>query len=117
MSQKIDRISCVREYFETLDERFQAYGSTGITCVFQYDLYGKAGGTFFVEINDGSMTVETGSHSQPTSTIRMKDVDFVDMVNGDLSGRIAFMTGRLRVSGNIPMAMKMQNILPPRTDG
>ena len=34
-------------------------------------------------------------------------------VVGDLKGQMAFMTGKLKVSGNMMLAMKMQSLFPP----
>jgi putative sterol carrier protein len=39
--------------------------------------------------------------------------DYVSMANGDLKGQMAFMTGKLKVSGNMMLAMKMQSLFPP----
>jgi len=108
-------ISSVKEYFDTLDERFVSEGAQGVTCVFQYEISGDEGDTFHVNVNDGSMEVVQGAHEAPTATIRMKDQDFVNMVNGKLKGQVAFMTGKLKVAGNIPMATKMQKIFPPNS--
>ena len=37
--------------------------------------------------------------------------DFVDMMNGKLNGQMAFMTGKLKVAGDMGLAMKLQTLL------
>jgi putative sterol carrier protein len=106
------RIATVNEYFDTLDRRFVADASRGVDAVFQWEILGSDGGTYHVTVRGGAMTLERGGHAKPTVTITMKDTDYVSMVNGDIDGKLAFMTGKGKVSGSIPMAMKMQSIFP-----
>ena len=106
-------VSSVQEYFATLGERFVADASAGVQCVFQYELSGETGGTWHVVVDDGSFEVIEGAHESPTTTLKMKDADYVKMVNGALAGPMAFMTGKLRVKGSIPIARKMESIFPP----
>ena len=48
----------------------------------------------------------------PTVTIAMAADDYVRMVNRDIDGAWAFTTGRAKLSGSIPMAIKMRKIFP-----
>ena len=53
--------------------------------------------------------------SPPTDTvditITMKDADFVNFINKKLSGQMAFMTGKLKVKGNMQLAMKLNGLI------
>ena len=40
---------------------------------------------------------------------------FVDMTNGTLDGTLAYMLRDLRVHGNVALAGRMKQFLPPRT--
>ncbi|SLN29399.1 SCP2 sterol-binding domain-containing protein [Oceanibacterium hippocampi] len=44
-------------------------------------------------------------------TIRMSKDDFESMVAGDLDATTAFMMGKLKIEGNMGLAMKLQGIL------
>jgi putative sterol carrier protein len=107
------QVSNVKEYIETLPQRFQATASKGVHAVFQFELSGDGGATFHVTVDDGTMKVAEGQAEAPSTTIKMKSDDYVKMVNGQLSGTMAFMKGALKVSGNMMLAQKMQTIFPP----
>jgi putative sterol carrier protein len=44
-------------------------------------------------------------------TIRLTLENFTKMLNGDLDATLAFMTGRLKVEGNMGIAMKLSSVL------
>jgi putative sterol carrier protein len=44
-------------------------------------------------------------------TIKMDFSDFDDLINGKLDGMTAFMTGKLKIEGDMGVAMKLQSIL------
>ncbi len=109
----VGRVSSVKEYFETLQDRFISDQAKGVTATYVYELDGADGGTWTVKINDGTLEVVEGD--TPDSNVRylMKAENYVKMVNGDLSGPKAFMTRKLKVKGSIPLAQKMNKFLPP----
>ena len=41
----------------------------------------------------------------------MKGGDFVNFINGKLNPQMAFMTGKLKVKGNMQLAMKLNKLL------
>jgi putative sterol carrier protein len=107
------KVSSVKEYFDTLSQRFQVSGAKGVNAVFQFELSGDNGGTYNVIVNESTFEVAQGAHTAPSFTLKMKDEDFIKMSNGELRGEMAFMTGKMKVSGNIQLARKMQTIFPP----
>jgi len=40
----------------------------------------------------------------------MKEKDFVDLMTGKINGQSAFMGGKLKIKGNMGMAMKLGNL-------
>jgi putative sterol carrier protein len=107
------QVTSVKEYFDTLSQRFIASAAKGVKAVYQFELSGDGGGTYHVTIDDGTLSVAEGAHDKPSTTLKMTGSDYVDMVNGKLSGTMAFMKGKLKVSGNVMLAQKMQAFLPP----
>ncbi|MGD0524339.1 MAG: SCP2 sterol-binding domain-containing protein [Polyangiaceae bacterium] len=107
------QVSSIKQYFDTLNDRFIASASKGVKATFQFELAGDGGGTYHVTIDDGTMAVAEGPADAPSTTIKMAADDYIQMVNGKLSGTMAFMKGKLKVSGNVMLAQKMQAFLPP----
>jgi len=107
------KVTSVKEYFETLSSRFKPAAAKGVNAIFQFEIAGDGGGQYAVKVDGENLSIEPSTHPEPTVTIKMAAPDYVKMVNGDLNGQMAFMTGKLKVSGNMMMAMKMQQIFPP----
>jgi|RhiMetdeSRZDD1v2_1073273.scaffolds.fasta_scaffold1783854_2 putative sterol carrier protein len=107
------RISSCQEYFATVQERFVADQAKGVDATFVYELDGNGGGTWTVRVKDGTVAVEQGSAPNPTVTYKMAAEAYVQLANGEINGAKAFLTRKLKVSGSIPMAQKMNKFLPP----
>lgn len=107
------KVANTREYFDTLAQRFSPDHAKGVNATMQYSLSGDGGGEWTVTIENGEFKgVQAGSVEKPTLQIIMDAAKFVDMANGDLDGRKAFLTRKLKVKGNIALAQKMQKFFP-----
>jgi putative sterol carrier protein len=109
----VTQVTSVKQYFETLTERFVPDAAKGVTATYQFEIGGEGGGTYTVKVENGVMQVTEGATESPSTTIKMQAVDYIEMVNGKLSGTMAFMKGKLKVTGNVMLAQKMQAFLPP----
>lgn len=107
------RIASCQEYFDTVHERFQPQHADGVKATFVYELEGDGGGTWTVSVADGKISAAAGTTAEPTVTYKMKASEYVKLANGDINGTAAFLTRKLKVSGSIPMAQKMNKFLPP----
>ncbi|HEY1690651.1 MAG TPA: SCP2 sterol-binding domain-containing protein [Polyangiaceae bacterium] len=107
------QVGSIKEYFDTLPERFVATAARGVKATYQFELAGDGGGTYHVKVDDGTMQVAEGPADAPNTTIKMAAGDYVQMVNGKMSGTMAFMKGKLKVTGNVMLAQKMNSFLPP----
>jgi putative sterol carrier protein len=72
---------------------------------------GDDGGEWSVQVDDGKVTVSREIPPDAGFTVKMKDANFVKMMNGELSGPTAFMTGRLKFKGEVSQAMKLRGLL------
>ena len=70
------------------------------------------GGTYNVEVGNGSCKVNKGPAATPNITITMAAQDYLDMINGKLNPQMAFMGGKLKIKGDMSLALKMQQIFP-----
>ena len=73
----------------------------------QYDIIGEGGGTYHVDVTDGKCSVQQGAAASPNLTLTMAAPDWLDMVGGKLNGQMAFMSGKLKIKGDMGLAMKL----------
>lgn len=79
--------------------------------VFQFNITGDDGGTWAIDFSKDSDYVTEGAADNADVTIEMKDGDFVDMWEGNLPAPQAFMMGKVKIQGDMGLAMKLQNFI------
>ena len=72
---------------------------------------------YHFRVANESIEVQMGTHALPNITITMEESDYLDMVNGKLDGQTAFMTGKLKINGDMGLALKLPNIFKPADAG
>ena len=92
-----------------LPARFKPDKAKGIDTVVQMEIKGPHGGGWTVTIKDQKMEVKEGTHQSPKLTIEMAETDFLDLVNGKLNGTMAFFTGKLKLKGDVAVALKLRD--------
>ncbi|PYN53797.1 MAG: hypothetical protein DMD94_16995 [Candidatus Rokuibacteriota bacterium] len=97
----------VKDSFDAMAGRFRADKSAGTNAVIQYDVSGDGGGTWHAVIKDGTCTVKSGAGTSPTLTLQISAQDWLDMLSGKQSGQMLFMSGKLKVKGDMGLAMKL----------
>jgi len=100
-------MATVKETFEGMAAKFRPDKAQGVNAVIQYDIAGDHGGTWHAVIKDGTCTVKSGGAPSPSLTINMAAQDWLDMIAGKLSGQMAFMSGKLKLKGDMGLAMKI----------
>ena len=101
----------VKESFDAMSGNFNADKAAGMKAVYQWDITGEGGGKWNAEIADGACNVSEGEHASPNITITVAAQDWLDILNGKLDGQMAFMSGKLKVAGDMGLALKLQSIL------
>jgi len=103
-------MSTTSEFFSMVPERVQKDKIQGMNATYQFELTGDNGGSHWVKIADGEATSGDGQAENPNITLTMADSDFEDMVTGKLNGQTAFLTGKLKIQGDMTLAMKLQSV-------
>ena len=109
----VSEISSCQEYFDTLQDRFIADEAKGVEATYVYNLKGDGGGVWTVKVKDQTVEVQEGAIDNPSVTYEITADNYIKLTNGELGGAKAVMTRKLKVSGSIPLARKMNNFLPP----
>src|SRR5262245_35607815 len=100
-------MATVKETFDAMAGRFRPEKAAGVNATIQYDISGDQGGTWHAVIKDATCTVNSGAATNPNLTLAMSAQDWLDMVGGKLSGQMAFMSGKLKLKGDMGLAMKI----------
>ncbi len=100
----------VKESFDSMGANFKSDKAAGMKAVYQWDITGEGGGKWNAVIADGKCTVSEGQHASPNITITVAAKDWLDIINGKLDGQMAFMSGKLKVKGDMSLAMKLKTL-------
>jgi len=100
-------MATVKEVFDQMPGRFRADKATGTNAVIQYDIGGEGGGTWHAIIKEGTCAVNPGPGPTPSLTLSMSAQDWLDMASGKQSGQMLFMSGKLKLKGDMGLAMKL----------
>jgi putative sterol carrier protein len=89
---------------------FNAASANGLNANVQLRLAGDQGGDWVVGVHNGACTVQPGTVPNPQVTLNADAQDFVGVVTGRLNPMTAFMTGRLRVQGDMGLAARIPSL-------
>jgi putative sterol carrier protein len=107
-------VTSVQEVFEKhIPSRFQAKPDVvqKINAVYQFNISGPGGGTWSVDCTQAGGKIQPGAATNAKCTVAATDADFLNIVNGKLNAQMAFMSGKLKIQGDMGLAMKLQQIL------
>ncbi len=93
-----------------MPNRFSPNAAGSLSAVFQFDISGEGSGQWYLTVKDQTCKIDEGTSSAPNVTISMAEADFVDMMTGKLSGQAAFFSGKLRVSGDLMLAQRLEGL-------
>jgi putative sterol carrier protein len=96
----------VSEFFETL-KSVDASRTAGMRNSYQFDIEGA--GQWLVKVEDGSIDVAEGG-GDADCTISASEENFMKIVNGEQNATTAYMTGKLKIKGDMGAAMKLQKL-------
>ena len=103
-----------KEYFEVKvpeNLKTRADKLSGIDCIYEFQIQGPSGGVWTLDLKTPGGQVQSGSSGNANCTVIIEDENFVKLIAGQLNPQMAFMTGKLKVTGNMGLALKLANIL------
>jgi putative sterol carrier protein len=100
-------LASAREFFEGLEERVDPAKTAGMTNSYVFEIEGA--GTWRVDVDDGKVSVKEGD-GDADATIAASEDTFEQIASGDLNATTAYMTGKLKIRGDMGAAMKLQKL-------
>ena len=100
-------MSVVSEFFEKLPSRVEPGKTAGMNNSYVFAIDGA--GTWTVRVSDGGVTVEDGD-TGGDCTIATSAETFEKVMKGEQNPTAAYMSGKLKVKGDMGQAMKLQKL-------
>jgi putative sterol carrier protein len=96
-----------KEFFDTLESRVDASKTAGMNNSYVFDIEGA--GKWKVDVADGAVNVTEGGEEGDV-TITTSEETFEKITSGEQNATSAYMTGKLKVKGDMGAAMKLQKL-------
>ena len=100
-------MASVQEFFDGLAARVSADRIAGMSNTYVFDIEGA--GIWTVAIADGAIDVREGA-GDADCTFSASEESFQKIVAGEQNATTAYMTGKLKIKGDMGAAMKLQKI-------
>ncbi len=87
--------------------------ATSVDGKFQFNLTGEGGGSWVINLKKGTTSdfVTSGTASDANATVTVAAEDWSAMVAGQLDAMTAFMSGKIKIDGDMTMAMKLPGVM------
>jgi putative sterol carrier protein len=104
----------VAELMEKMPGAFLPEKAAGLDAAIQFKFTGAEPGDWTAVIKDGKVDVERGTHPSPRMTLSADSQDYVKIFTGQLDGMQAFMQGKIKLTGDLNLAMKLMQMFKIR---
>lgn len=102
MASKITELMTV-----TLPKSFIPEKAAGVDTIVQFKFTGSEVSEWYVVIKDKTCQARQGTYPSPKMTMTVDADSYLKISTGELDPTIAFMKGKVKVSGDIGVALKM----------
>jgi putative sterol carrier protein len=96
-----------RDFFDGLESRIDESKLAGVNNSYLFDIEGE--GQWVVDVRDGKLTVNEGAGDADV-TISSSAETFEKIRSGEQNATTAYMTGKLKIKGDMGAAMKLQKL-------
>ena len=100
--------SSAKQIFDNMEQGFRPDAAVGVDMVFQFHINGA--GDWNVAVKDGACEIAEGIHANPTVALTMSEENWIALVGGKLNPAMAFMSGKIKASGDLFAAQKFGSL-------
>ena len=104
----------IKSLMEKMPGAFRPEKAPGLNAVIQFHFTGDEPGDWYASIHDDICEVKEGVHDSPKMTLTADSSDYVKIFTGELDGMAAFMQGKLKLAGDLNLAMKLTQMFKIR---
>jgi putative sterol carrier protein len=97
----------VEKLMERMPKAFLPDKAKGVEAVIQFHFTGGEAGDWYAEIANGACNVGRGTREKPALAVTVDEMDWVSIIGGKLNAMSAFAEQRLKLKGDLGLAMKM----------
>jgi len=97
-----------KEFFDELERDVEPDKIRDVDNSYLFEIAGE--GRWLVEVRRGTLTVTEGWEGEADATISASSEVFERIVAGTQNPMTAYMTGKLKVSGDVGAALKLQSL-------
>src|SRR5215472_3606238 len=104
----------VAETFESMLSNFNPEKAAGLNKTLQWNISGNATEKWALHVHDQNCELISGGVEQPDILFQASEKDWLALSQGELDGMMAFMTGKLKVVGDMGLMVKVRSLFPER---
>lgn len=102
----------MKDYVEAMGTRFDPSAAEGVTAVYQFELSGTNSGQYHLVVANRICEPKEGKHPAPNVTFFLSESDCIGLFNGTLDGPSLYLSGRLRIAGDLDLALRLPAMFP-----
>lgn len=95
----------IQQIMENTPKVFVPEKAEGVNSTVQFDFTGKEASQWVLAIENGTCTSHEGTIENPTMIMTIDSDDYIGIITGKLDAMAAFMQGKVRVKGDMMLAM------------
>ncbi len=104
----------VPAFFEDLPARLSPDAMMGMNATYQFVITEEGGGEWYIVFKEGRGEIVQGRKKDADVTITASASNWLDLINGGTSGQMSLVTGRVRLEGDVTLAVKLHSLLQVR---
>jgi putative sterol carrier protein len=107
------RPTILNEIFSRMEEHFRADSAGDVDAVIHWRIGDGPDGAenrYEVVVRNGTLTYTDEPTEEPRVTFKMDGATFLKLVTGNASGPMLFMTGKLKIEGDMMFAPQVQSL-------